>query len=68
MSERSAVTSPVVDIGDVDFVDVEDSEIVIGHNVGGGGGERGLPSEEDFRALIEEAFSGVVAALSTPPE
>ena len=66
LSERSAVTSPVVDIGDVDFVDVEDSEIVIGHNVGGG--ERGLPTEEDFRALIEDAFSGVVAALSTPPE
>ena len=66
LSERSAVTSPVVDIGDVDFVDVEDSEIVIGHSMGGG--ERGLPTEEDFRALIEDAFSGVVAALSAPPE
>ena len=58
-------TSPVVDIGDVDFVDVEDSEILIGHSVGGGG-EHGLPSEEDLRALIEDALSGVVAALSTP--
>ena len=66
MSERAAVTSPVVDIGDVDFVDVEDSEIVIGHSMGSG--ERGLPTEEDIRALIEDAFSGVVAALSAPPE